>query len=88
VKQSTIADAPAILNMNDRAMWVLGWNAAAEASQVSADVALLREAVRFGQFSDDMLKQWGLAEPLRQALFRVVGEANVCPSGVKGDANG
>ena len=30
MKRASIADAPAILNTNDKAMWVLGFNAAAE----------------------------------------------------------
>jgi hypothetical protein len=33
MKQATIADAPAVLNTNDQAMWVLGFNAAVEAMQ-------------------------------------------------------
>jgi hypothetical protein len=28
MKRATIADAPAVLNTNDKAMWVLGFNAA------------------------------------------------------------
>lgn len=31
MKEVTIKDAPAVLNINDRAMWVLGFNAAVEA---------------------------------------------------------
>jgi hypothetical protein len=36
-EQATIKDAPAVLNLNDKAMWVLGYNAAL-ASQHIADV--------------------------------------------------
>lgn len=32
MKPATIADAPSALNLNDKAMWVLGYNAAAESS--------------------------------------------------------
>lgn len=32
MKRATINDAPAVLNINDRAMWVLGFNAAIEAA--------------------------------------------------------
>jgi hypothetical protein len=31
MKHATIADAPAVLNTNDKAMWVLGYNAAVDA---------------------------------------------------------
>jgi hypothetical protein len=33
MKPVTIADAPAFLNTNDKAMWVLGYNAAVERAQ-------------------------------------------------------
>lgn len=36
MKQATISDAPKVLNTNDRAMWVLGYNAAAEAMGAAA----------------------------------------------------
>lgn len=35
MKPATLADAPAVLNTNDRAMWVLGFNAALEARGVA-----------------------------------------------------
>lgn len=34
MKRATINDAPAVLNLNDKAMWVLGYNAALDASPV------------------------------------------------------
>ena len=33
MKRVTIADAPAVLNTNDKAMWVLGYNEAVEAAE-------------------------------------------------------
>ncbi|MEJ8837795.1 hypothetical protein [Ramlibacter sp. AN1133] len=49
------------------------------------DLALLKEAVRFGQFAEDMLRQFGLAQPLREAIFRLVGESTA--SAPTGDAD-
>lgn len=37
MKRATIADAPAVLNMNDKAMWVLGYNAAAERATLTRE---------------------------------------------------
>jgi hypothetical protein len=50
MKQATIADAPAVLNTSDKAMWVLGYNAAVEAL-----AARLKpwEKARFGVFHLD-----------------------------------
>lgn len=47
MKLATLADAPATLNINDRAMWVLGFNAAVEAA--TADLKQWEKA-RFGFF--------------------------------------
>jgi hypothetical protein len=54
VKRATISDAPAMLNTNDRAMWVLGFNEAAERlvltdEQIKAGI----EAVRNSTFAFD-----------------------------------
>lgn len=48
MKRATIADAPAVLNTNDKAMWVLGFNAAAE----SVDLTQWEKA-RYGVFHQD-----------------------------------
>lgn len=32
IKRVTLADAPQFLNLNDQAMWVLGWNEGYEAA--------------------------------------------------------
>lgn len=39
MKRVTVSDAPACLNLNDKAMWVLGFNAAADANQREIAVA-------------------------------------------------
>lgn len=39
MKRVTVSDAPAFLNLNDKAMWVLGFNAAADATQRESAVA-------------------------------------------------
>jgi hypothetical protein len=37
MKQATIKDAPAVLNTNDRAMWVLGFNEALERCRAACE---------------------------------------------------
>jgi hypothetical protein len=40
----------------------------------AADEALVKEAIHFGQFSDDMLRAHGLVRTVREALFRIFHE--------------
>lgn len=57
MKRVTIEDAPAVLNLNDRAMWVLGFNEALE--RCAAEVNGLDCAHRCGVGSEIAAKLSG-----------------------------
>jgi len=49
MKRVTVADAPAVLNTNDRAFWAIGWNDCAEVAESAvkqARIDALEEAKR------------------------------------------
>lgn len=39
MKRVTVADAPAVLNTNDKAFWAIGWNDCAEAAEAAVKQA-------------------------------------------------
>lgn len=54
MKQATIANAPTVLNVNDKAMWVLGHNAAVDA----LDAIPTNWELSFGNDDEEEKPEW------------------------------
>jgi hypothetical protein len=87
MKPATISDAPKVLNINDRAMWVLGFNAAIESvkpfTEDEIDQLYLSKVAGRGPF-DDIRSAF-------HAMVRTIEQAHgigTLPPVVEGDERG
>lgn len=87
MKRATINDAPKVLNINDRAMWVLGYNAALDAAPVPAPdraaelqdiVQTIELGLKRGYAPSDLLDE---NSPIRDRMRAVAAGVNAPDGG-------